>query len=432
MQKVINFIRYHNSFAIGVALIFVVMGGAFASETVRNAVIGEEIVMEQGIDNSQILAADLDNFDLALQIQSVSEDEENYYIDYTYRTLVILDNRWQEVLKEETLTVSKETLGDRDLGFYVAEELGEVANYQLSYLKEVQEIEREKGLQKVMTSVKYTGLKGLVLDIKNKVLPGYEPIVEELEGPEIMGFYEPKEIEEPASAEALAEESQPSQPSSPSYAQFPSQGEIEALIVREIAEYFTKQGESTQSLEAGSLSLETSSEVGISSESEPEPPIFEPELPPETASQSAEDDSLQPPAEETPPPSEEVLSEEPLLEEPPLEEELPLEEEPPVEDFSICEPQDEICDGTDNDCDGLIDEDLVQQCGTTNVGACEFGTQICAEGVWGECVGMTEPTEEVCDGLDNDCDGQVDGGGVCETSELPPESLTEPEPEPGS
>ncbi|GAG73461.1 unnamed protein product, partial [marine sediment metagenome] len=76
-------------------VVLIATASAFANEDVRNAVIGEEIVTEQGIDNSQILTADLDNFDLAMTITNVSEDEKNYYVDYAFNTFGIENNVWQ-------------------------------------------------------------------------------------------------------------------------------------------------------------------------------------------------------------------------------------------------------------------------------------------------------------------------------------------------
>lgn len=98
-----------------------------------------------------------------------------------------------------------------------------------------------------------------------------------------------------------------------------------------------------------------------------------------------------------------------------------------------CVPTTEICnDRLDNDCDGYTDcgdancyEDPACQSGPTPecepgvqiscetglLGICALGTRTCdLEGFWGECIQNKEPSTEVCDGLDNNCDGQVDEG----------------------
>ncbi|HJL17534.1 MAG TPA: MopE-related protein [Sandaracinaceae bacterium LLY-WYZ-13_1] len=75
---------------------------------------------------------------------------------------------------------------------------------------------------------------------------------------------------------------------------------------------------------------------------------------------------------------------------------------------SGCTPTAEICDNIDNDCDGSTDEGLTRSCGT-DVGECSPGSQTCSAGSWGTCSGGDGPDAETCNGLDDDCDGTIDG-----------------------
>jgi hypothetical protein len=87
------------------------------------------------------------------------------------------------------------------------------------------------------------------------------------------------------------------------------------------------------------------------------------------------------------------------------------------------EPSDETCDGLDNDCNGTADE-----------GCCVPQPEVC-DGLDNDCNGTADegccvPQPEVCDGLDNDCNGFVDeigcGPGSCGGGPAPCVELAAP------
>ena len=79
-----------------------------------------------------------------------------------------------------------------------------------------------------------------------------------------------------------------------------------------------------------------------------------------------------------------------------------------LSEFELYQIIENRCDGLDNDCDGLVDEGyLIEACALNEEGPCAEGERRCVEGEV-QCVPINLPESEVCDDLDNDCDGHVD------------------------
>jgi len=98
---------------------------------------------------------------------------------------------------------------------------------------------------------------------------------------------------------------------------------------------------------------------------------------------------------------------------------------------AICDPligmelSQEKCNNFDDNCNQEIDEDLYGACytgpeGTLMVGICVPGEMTCDAGTWGNyddenfipyyCKDEIVPQDEICNGLDDDCDGIADWG----------------------
>jgi concanavalin A-like lectin/glucanase superfamily protein/putative metal-binding protein len=72
---------------------------------------------------------------------------------------------------------------------------------------------------------------------------------------------------------------------------------------------------------------------------------------------------------------------------------------------------DATCNGVDDDCDGATDENYAPVATACGVGACHSnGTTSCVGGTVVDSCHAGAPSAEICNGIDDDCDGTVDDG----------------------
>ncbi len=184
-KKATHFIKYNNATVLILVVIFIIGSGAWAQTEAGQEFIGERQVSSEGIDNTLLLEADLDNFDMEYRIEQVEEDPPTrkasegrsrfYYVTYTYMDLALIDDAWQYQVQEAIRKVSKSL--KKDLGVYLAEELNEEYEQRIKELRAEQAQASELGVESTRVEVsEYSGLIGATLNLVGQVFDDYEPI----------------------------------------------------------------------------------------------------------------------------------------------------------------------------------------------------------------------------------------------------------------
>lgn len=183
-KRIIHFIKYNNAIVLILVLIFVAGSGVFAQTEAGQEFIGEKTTRVEGRDNTLLLEADLEAFDMDYRVERIEEDEQYYYVYYTCIDLVETASAWEYQLNEKVRKVSKKLKGD--LGEYLAEELKEEYQARIKELK-AEKAKAETEGQETRTEVtEYTGLIGKTLAVAEKVFPGYEAVkAEALAAPDV-------------------------------------------------------------------------------------------------------------------------------------------------------------------------------------------------------------------------------------------------------
>ena len=166
MHQIINFIKYNNAIPIALAVIILGTGAAFAaSPAFREAVlapapsVAQPIVPATPTDASRLLALNLEEYDIAIRIDKLSETATAYLADYSYGTYDVVAGAWQATRKAKHMDIPKALLGKRSLADYLSEQLGQVKARELAYLGEAQEAAAGEADAK-QGSKKYASLVG--------------------------------------------------------------------------------------------------------------------------------------------------------------------------------------------------------------------------------------------------------------------------------
>ena len=173
-RKFIHFIKYNNATLVILALMFIIGASTFAAGPTGQELIGKKNTDVTGVDNSLLLVADLDELDMDFKISKIEQDDDYYYVTYTFINLIKKNNAWLYEMQEKNKKISKSL--EKDLGIYLAEKFKQENDAIIDDLKVEQAKAEKNGPEKRQTVTEYSGLIGKILDAGALVFPGYEPV----------------------------------------------------------------------------------------------------------------------------------------------------------------------------------------------------------------------------------------------------------------
>lgn len=175
MQRLAHFTLYNNLVPITISVILLGSSATYAYNNPETLYERTETVVS--IDNTYLASLDFDRFSPSVEILTVEEDAEYYYVTYRFNTVALVDAVWQNVTSREELRIPRANVGpSRDLGLYITEELRELVLAEEKRLRETQAYERQQVTRK-QVAVEYSGIIGGRLSPEVQTIEGYDPQV---------------------------------------------------------------------------------------------------------------------------------------------------------------------------------------------------------------------------------------------------------------
>ena len=173
LKKALYFLQYNNFTILLILAIFLAGASVFASEDGR-ALIGKQVSSLEGTDNTALIDANLDDFNMDYKIVSVERDDKYYYIKYSFLDLSLQDGVWKYALKENDRKISVRP--EEDFVGYFSKELKEEHDARIAELKAEQEKARSAGKQLRKQVTEYSGLIGALFSVAESVFPEFSPV----------------------------------------------------------------------------------------------------------------------------------------------------------------------------------------------------------------------------------------------------------------